>query len=125
MKKRIFMMVVAMLSMTATFAETEKEARIDNEENFDLSAYDMTVDMRKLGVTLGLTFDQMEMVANIHNSFNDEMQLASHSDEAERQENVDRAIARDLRYMSYILNKEQYRKYQLLLETTLKNRGLK
>jgi hypothetical protein len=38
---------------------------------------------------------------------------------------VDRAINKDLAYMNYILNQDQYRKYVMLLNVTLTNRGLK
>lgn len=124
MKKKIFMVALSLLSMTATYAESEAESRVAHEETADLSAYDMSVNMRKLAVTLGLTFDQMEAVSNIHETFKAEMELASRYDAAKRQKIVDRAIARDLRFMRYILSTEQYRKYQLLLNTTLRNRGL-
>jgi hypothetical protein len=38
---------------------------------------------------------------------------------------VEKAVNKDLAYMNYILNKDQYRKYVMLLNTTLTNRGLK
>jgi hypothetical protein len=62
--KRLFMMTLAMLSMTMTFAENEEAKKVNNVE-----AYDMTVNMRKLSVALGLTFDQIEAVENIHGIF--------------------------------------------------------
>jgi hypothetical protein len=34
-------------------------------------------------------------------------------------------VKKDMRYMRYILNDAQYKKYELLLNTTLVNRGLK
>ena len=37
---------------------------------------------------------------------------------------VRKAVNKDLQYMSYILNKEQYRKYVMLLNATMNNRGL-
>ena len=37
---------------------------------------------------------------------------------------VDKAIEKNLKYMHYILNTNQYRKYLLLLNTTMNNRGL-
>jgi hypothetical protein len=39
--KRLFMMTLAMLSMTMTFAETEKAQTVENVE-----MYDMSVNMR-------------------------------------------------------------------------------
>jgi hypothetical protein len=37
----------------------------------------------------------------------------------------EQAVKKDVRYMHYILNEKQYKTYLLLLNTTLKNRGLK
>ena len=38
---------------------------------------------------------------------------------------IDKAVMKDLKYMHVILNNSQYRKYVMLLNTTLINRGLK
>ena len=117
--KRLFLMTVAMLSMTMTFAENEETKNVNNVE-----AYDMSINMRKLSVALGLNTDQMEAVENIHNTFNAEMQLAAHANESERREMVNKAVERDVKWMHYVLNDKQYRTYLLLLNTTLNNRGL-
>jgi ribonucleotide reductase beta subunit family protein with ferritin-like domain len=66
----------------------------------------------------------MEAVENIHSTFNAEMQLAAHADENERQEMVNKAVERDIKWMQYVLDEKQYRTYLLLLNTTLNNRGL-
>lgn len=117
----MFLMVVAMLSMTMTsYAENEKAQNVENVE-----AYDMSINMRKLAVTLGLTFDQMDAVQDIHSTFCAEMMMAAQAGKDERSELVDKAVNKDVRYMHYVLNEKQYRKYLLLLNTTLRNRGLK
>ena len=54
--KRMILMVVAMMSMTMTFAKTEKVQSVSTDKS-----YEIKIDMRRLGETLGLTFDQMEM----------------------------------------------------------------
>ncbi|MBQ8487156.1 MAG: hypothetical protein IJ533_05870 [Prevotella sp.] len=117
--KRLFLMTLAMLSMTMTFAENEETKNVTNVE-----AYDMSINMRKLSVALGLTVDQMEAVENIHNTFNAEMQLAAVANEGDRQELVNKAVERDVKWMHYVLNEKQYRKYLQLLNITLFNRGL-
>lgn len=118
--KRLFMAVaVAMLSITATFAAEENAANVNN-----VNAYDMSVNIRKLGVTLGLTLDQMESVSDIHRNFCGEMMLASQADSDERQALVEKAVTKDLKYMRYILTDDQFGKYRVLLNTTLNNRGL-
>lgn len=117
--KRLFLVIVAMLSMTMTFAENEGAKNVNQVE-----AYDMSVNMRKLSVTLGLTTDQIEAVENVHNYFAAEMQLAAHADEADRKELVKKAVERDIKWMRYVLDQKQYRTYLMLLNTTLNNRGL-
>ncbi len=118
--KRLFLTMVAVLSMTMTFAENENAANVDNTE-----AYNMTVNMKKLAQTLGLTKDQMEGVAEIHKTFAAEMMFAAQSKGEERNKMVEKAINKDLAYMDYILNDDQYRKYVMLLNVTLYNRGLR
>lgn len=112
-------MVVAMLSMTMTFAENENANNVKNVE-----AYDMSVNIRKLGEALGLTLDQMEAVEDIHHTFSAEMLFAAQMNKEERDARVTKAVEKDVKYMRYILNDKQYRKYLLLLNTTLNNRGL-
>ncbi len=119
--KKMILMVVAMLSMTMTsYAENENAEKINNVES-----YDMSVNLRKLAVALNMTFDQMETVGDIHRMFCSEMMLAAHASNESREEMMDKAINKDLRYMRYVLDNDQYRKYLLLLNTTLENRGLK
>jgi len=117
--KRLFLVMIAMLSMTMTFAENEGAKNVNNVE-----AYDMSVNMRKLSVALGLTTDQMEAVENVHNYFNAEMQLAAHAEEADRKAMVKKAVDRDIKWMRYVLDQKQYHTYLMLLNTTLNNRGL-
>lgn len=118
--KRLFLVVVAVLGMTTTFAENESTTGTTNT-----SAYDMSVDMRRLGVALGLTFDQMESVAEVHRAFCGEMMVASQAHNDDRKAIVDDAVEKDLKYMSYILTPAQFAKYKALLDITLSNRGLK
>ena len=63
--KRMILMVVAMMSMTMTFAKTEKVQSVSTDKS-----YEIKIDMRRLGETLGLTFDQIEMVEGIYDNFN-------------------------------------------------------
>ena len=102
-----------------TFAENEEAKNVNQVE-----AYDMSVNMRKLSVALGLTTDQIEAVENVNNYFAAEMQLAAHADEADRKELVKKAVDRDIKWMRYVLDQKQYRTYLMLLNTTLNNRGL-
>ena len=118
--KKIVLMLVAMMTMTVANAENENNNTVQAA-----NAYDMTVNMRKLAVTLGLTLDQMEAVKDIHHQFCNEMMLAAQAEGDERNALVEQAVKKDVRYMRYILDKEQYKTYLLLLNTTLYNRGLR
>ena len=109
-----------MLSMTLTFAENENVNSVNNAE-----AYNLSVNIDRLSKTLGLEDDLKEAVAEIHKTFCAEMVFATQYDKEERDARVNAAIKKDLGYMNYLLNPEQYRKYVMLLNTTLTNRGLK
>ena len=98
--------IVAMLSMTMTFAENENM-------------------MKKLSQALGLSKDQVEGVAEVHKTFSAEMLFAAQYGKEERAKMVEKAIQKDLAYMNYMLSDSQYRKYVMLLNVTLHNRGLK
>lgn len=108
-----------MLSMTMAFAADENAADMN-----DVNAYDMSVNIRKLGETLGLTLDQLESVADVHHTFCGEMMVAAQANKDDRKVLVEKAVNKDLKYMRYILTANQFRKYELLLNVTLDNRGL-
>lgn len=114
--KKMIMFVVAMLSVTMTFAE-------DNNAN-NVEAYNMTTNMKSLARALQLTDDQKAGVAEVHATFCAEMQTAAVADEADREQLVKFALYKDLKYMYMILNKEQYTLYTRILNVTLNNRGL-
>ena len=120
MKKMILTVVAVMSLSMSAFAENDNAENTLNVEN-----YDMNINMRKLAVALDMTFDQMESVEDIHNMFCKEMMIAAHASKDDREKMVDMAVKKDLRYMHYILDEKQYHKYLLLLNTTLRNRGLK
>jgi len=114
--KRMILMVVAMLSMTTMFAEDEK---VNN-----VNAYDMSVNINKLGEALSLSTDQKQFVEDVHKAFCAEMLNAAYASKDERDAMVKKAVRKDLSYMRHILSKKQYRKYLLLLNTTFNNRGI-
>ena len=117
--KRLFLTVVAALTLTATFAKDEKANNVNNA-----NAYDMTVNMSRLSDALKLTVDQVESVADVHRTFCGEMLIASQANEHDRDALVKKAVNKDLKYMHYLLNEKQYRAYVMILNTTLNNRGL-
>ena len=109
-----------MLSMTLTFAENENVNSVNNAE-----AYNLSVNIDRLSKALGLEDDLKEAVAEIHKTFCAELVFATQYDKEERDARVNAAIKKDLGYMNYLLNPEQYKKYVMLLNVTMSNRGLK
>ncbi|MCD8291124.1 MAG: hypothetical protein LUC91_06445 [Prevotella sp.] len=117
--KRLFLMIVAVLSMTMAFAGNEKMNSVDST-----NAYNMSVNHEKLADYLELSSDQFEAVKDIHTSFCVDMLNAANSNGEERSYMVQDALYKDLTYMSYILTKDQYNKYLRVLNATFNNRGL-
>jgi hypothetical protein len=117
--KKIVLTILAMLSMTMSFAE-ETSAN----ETEKVKAYDMTVDYKRLAVCLGLCLDQMSAVKEIHDTFCENMKEVALLPEDEQQEMLQKVLDIDMRYMSYVLERDQYRKYLALINVTLNNRGL-
>ena len=117
--KRLFLTVVAVLSMTMAFAENEK---LNNTES--TNAYNMAVNYGKLAESLGLSIDQAEAVQDIHTSFCADMMNAAGANADEREAMVKKAVEKDLKYMRTVLTEEQYRSYLRLLNATFMNRGL-
>lgn len=114
------MLVAMLVTVTATFAKTKKDANTDNT-----AAYNMSINISALCTALQLNRDQKETVADFHNTFCMEMLVACNAEKSERQALINHAVERAASNMSYILTKEQYDKYLTILNNTLENRGLK
>ena len=117
--KRLFLTVVAVLSMTMTFAEDENLNKVENVE-----AYRMEVNYHRLGETLNLSGDQMEAVQSIHDAFCVDMMSIAAANQTSRKAMLKNAIDKELRFMRIVLDDKQYKKFLLLLNVTLNNRGL-
>ena len=116
--KKIMILAVAMFAMaTTTFAA--------DEATNATAAYNMNVKMGSLANALSLNIDQAEAVADVHKNFTADMMNAATAAKDERAAMIDKAVINDLKYMHSILNDSQYRKYVMLLNATLMNRGLK
>jgi hypothetical protein len=117
--KKMILTIVAVLGFATAFAAEETSTTVSN-----VKAYDMTINMNKLSMALNLADDQKEVVENIHHTFAAEMNFAAQYGEGEREAMVKRAIDNDVKWMRYVLNDEQMRKYLVLLNATINNRGL-
>ncbi len=117
--KRLFLTVVAVLSLTMTFAENEELNSVENT-----NAYNMSVNYTKLADYLQLTAEQLEDVKDIHSEFCADMMNATEETGESRAFMVKNAVYKDLTYMRYVLDNDQYRKYLKVLNATFNNRGL-
>ncbi|MGI6232452.1 MAG: hypothetical protein ACOYJF_06340 [Prevotella sp.] len=119
--KKIVLTMIAMMSLTFAVAETPKSNAANNTT---AANYDMTVNYSRLGNTLALDLDQMESVKMIHDSYIKAMNKIAKAPEAEKKALVKKATEKELAQMRYVLDREQYRKYNMLINATLTNRGL-
>ena len=117
--KKLMILAVALFSMTTTFAADENASA-----TAATAAYNMNIKMGPLADALSLNIDQVEAVADVHKNFTAEMMNAAIAPAEERDAMVGKAVNKDLKYMHTILSEKQYRKYLMLLNATLKNRGL-
>lgn len=115
--KKLMILAVALFSMTTTFAADENASAT--------AAFNMNVNMNSLSDALGLNIDQVEAVADVHKNFTADMMNAAVAAGDDRKAMIDKAINKDLKYMHVILSNTQYRKYLMLLNVTLVNRGIK
>lgn len=118
--KKFFLMMVMMLTMSVySFAEDSNAIKLANTEKYELK-----VNHRRLACVLDMSKDQMEISDKIMSELERDMAFAScMSTEESSNKIVANAVKKNIRYMSYILNDKQYRKYLMLLNITLTNRG--
>lgn len=120
MKKIVFTLIASMV-MTAALADTPKTTTANNA---NATNYDMTVNYNRLAVALNLDGDQIESVKLIHGDYIKAMNAAAKAPEAEKKEMVRKATQKELARLRYVLDRDQYRKYNMLINATLTNRGL-
>lgn len=129
--KKIILTLVAMMTMSFSYAETESFRAENNVENFMINfmknqdkRFDMSCDMRRLAVTLDLNDRQMEFVEAIHNTFCNEMESVSTTRGPQRRHLVHEAVRKDIYQMHRVLNDKQFDTYMTLLGATLQNKHL-
>lgn len=118
MKKIIFTMIFSLMLCLSVNA---------NENNtMNTEAYSMNVNTEVLSKTLNASKDQAECIHDIMNIFCAQMENIKYETvETSREKMLDNTVDMNINYMKQILDKEQYKKYLMLLNTTLTNRGLR
>jgi hypothetical protein len=118
--KKFILILVMMLSMSVySFADDSNATKVDNIEK-----YEFKINHRRLACVLDMSGDQMEITENIIREFERDMFFASSMEtEESRNKVVSSTVQKNIKFMGYVLNKEQYHKYLILLNLTLQNRG--
>lgn len=115
-----FIITIAM-SFMLFFTAMAGENNTQNTE-----AYNITVNTEKLSNSLSASKDQAESIYDIMKIFSAQMDNAKlETNDSTRSKMVDNTIAMNINYMRQVLSDEQYKKYLTILNSTLRNRGLK
>ena len=118
--KKIVLTLAAMVAMTTvSFAENRV-----NEDASIMKAYDFRFDTSRMSNYLCIDFDQARAISFAHSRFCADMDKAAQASASDRKTLTNKALRRNLGYMKQILDHEQYRKYLMILNATLNNRGI-
>ena len=120
-------MVALMLCIsTATFAGEGNVIASDidkSNHNVEMN-YDFNVNYKKLSEYLKLNDRNFQKVKNVHDSFCEEMLIASKTNNlAERDSIIQNSIENEVRNMKNVLSNKQYRKFIKIFNATLNNQG--
>ena len=118
--KKYFIMLVMMLTMSIySFAEENTATKMTETEKYELK-----INHRRLACVLDMSSDQMEMSEDVISQLERDMMFASvMNTEESRDAIVTNAVKKNIKYMHYVLNDTQYKKYLMLLNLTLENKG--
>ena len=121
MKKFVFMVALMLATNTANILASDNSVNeTENVEN-----YYIHVNEKSLSKSLGMSKDQMEICSDVIKEFENDMVFASSNAKGESRKAVTRnAIMKNMSYMKMFLDEAQYKKYVLILNTTLVNRGI-
>ena len=119
MKKYVIMLVAMFTMSIGSFAEENMASKVENAK-----MYELNVNQNKLASALDLSKDQMESVDFLIEDLKKGVLFAysMESDES-KYKILHNAITSNMKNMHCVLNSTQYKKYALLLNLTLKNRG--
>jgi len=119
MKKLVIFAVMLLGVATAAFGENENGNVVANVEN-----YNINTSATSLVRFLNTSEDQTPTVIEFQRNFENALKIASVLKEDSRKKVVDNAIKGNLRNMKYILTREQYVRYNRVLQVTLINRQI-
>ncbi len=115
MKKIVLTMVAVICLATTSFAAGNQPA---------VNNWTANINVEMLAKFLKLSEQQTKEVEQISDFLSEEMEIANNA-ESTRTDLTTKAIKTNLLLMSKTLDKKQYVKYELLVKTTLRNKGIK
>ena len=114
--KRSFLSVVMFLSLSTVGYSQENKLNVGD--------WNLETRLPKLSRYLNLNAGQYDDVANAIDFFSDKMRNAKYSKENRQIKKLNEAVYGNLKLMKNTLSHAQYKKYVLLMNCELKNRGL-
>lgn len=111
--KKVVLTLVAMMAVTFSFAKSSADKQ-----------FDMSCDIYRLSVTLGLDEQQMDAVEMIQDKFSSEMQSLATLKGHQLRHGIHQAVRKDAEQMRQVLNDKQFHTYMRILFATLRNRNL-
>jgi hypothetical protein len=103
-----------------SFAEDNNATEIEKIEK-----YDIKVNTKRLGEYLQLSSDQYDAVETVIDEFSADLMFAAvECSDTNRSKVTKNAVDKNVKFMSYILNDDQYHKYLRVLNVTLTNRNI-
>lgn len=116
--KKIFLTIAMTIMLSLSMLAGE-------ESTTRLESYNISVNTEKLTESLDASTDQAEAICDVMTLFNQQMaNISVEESDSARQKMLDNTIKMNTSYMKHILDKDQYKKYLMLLNTTLVNRGI-
>ena len=116
--KKYFLMLAMLFTMSVcSFAEDTEMERLER--------YELKVNLKKLSVFLDLNADQIDGVEAVETELHNDLLSAavSHNNDT-RERLVNETIKKHVSHMKFVLNEEQYKKYVVIFNATMKNRGI-
>lgn len=118
--KKVILMAIMLFAMGMHVYALENDSIKFNYIN----KYDLDVNHRRLACVLDLNENQMKSYDEIITELERDMIGASMMEDEETSNGmVSNAVKKNFKYMRYLLKKEQYDKYFLLINLTLEHRG--
>lgn len=117
--KKVIITLVAVMAVTVSMVAAPKA-----EKNAEPTQYTIDFNSYSIARYLGMSSDQVADMNMVHDNFSREMKKAEKAEGANRDKLTKKAINRNVSYMRNILSEDQFRKYRVVLNATLNNRGL-